>query len=1154
MAPALVLALLSAPAAGGQTAEQIYEKLRETYPHNTRQDPQLELESFDVHPEFEVNLFAAAPWVVNPIAMCWDPDGRLWVINGPTYPHILPGQEQTDFVSVLEDSDNDGRADKCTIFYDKLYVPTGIELGDGGAYVANQPDLLHLADDDGDLVAERRRILLSGFGTEDNHHAISAFVWGPGGHLYFQSGIFLHSQVETPHGVVRLDNGGVFQLRPRSLKLGLFNVGTATNPWGHAFDKWGQSFLTEGPQGGIWFLTPGTVASHPSQRVPGTRAPKSCGVEFLYSSHFSEEYRDKMVLNAFKNKTVNFYEFNDDGAGYATRELEPLLLVSRGPNFRPVDVELGPDGAIYIADFHQPVIGHMQYQFRDPRRDHLNGHIWRITQKGRELLPKPKLTSATAGQLAENLKSTDSFVRDKSRRLLYERDAATASDALSRYIEQLDTAHAEYERHRLEALWAYQTIGVVEADLLLKVLRSPEPRARAAATRVLRYWRNDVPYAFELLSKLVEDPFPRVRLEALCALSAFDQPETIELAAKAVDWPMDRFLDYAFQHTAISLKENWLPALEAGTIDFDGRANRIQAALSAVNAPGTAAILLRLLKADELSSDRRVTALTTIARLGTAAELAEVFDAKGMRRLLDGDDGAGVYNAGVHERVLAALADSARQRNVKPAVDADELSHLLSHKNQSLRSAAIRLAGAWQAEPFRDRLTEYASDVRAAPGIRTAAIDALAELGGSASGTTFRALSKSDQPYAVRNRAIAGWADLDLKAAAVAAAELLANDPGEEDPERALDAILAHREGEELLVASLTGRDLNVDAAKLSLRHMNATGKQQAGIISLLRKSIGTGSLTKQLDATAIKELMEEVLAAGDPFRGETVFRRKDLACLSCHAVAGGGAAVGPDLEGIGASSPLDYIVHSVLNPNKAVREGYAAVTVLTDAGRIHTGILKAKTQKQLTMLDATTRTLRQLPLDSIDETLSAPSLMPKGLVDNMTRTEFIDLVRFLHELGRPGPFATRNAPVVRTWRVLERVPDELSGHNVTDISRILSPEEPLHWKPAYSRVGGELPLQDFGSQARAFVQAEIDVGTAGEIRLRINLADGLALWVDNESVPVSKNTLIQVSQGLHTLTFGVERNQRNGQGLRVRLDDFNVPGSPARARIVNGQ
>src|SRR5437588_490933 len=195
-------------------------------------DPEIERRSFQVADGFEVNLFAADPLLAKPIQMNFDASGRLWVACSSVYPQIKPGQTANDKIVVLEDTKGAGKADRATVFADGLLIPTGLEPGDGGVYVANSTELLHLADTDGDGKADRRRVVLSGFGTEDAHHLLHTLRWGPDGMLYFNPSVYIHSHIETPYGVRRLPGGGIWQLRPETLRLEVVARGFI-NPWGH---------------------------------------------------------------------------------------------------------------------------------------------------------------------------------------------------------------------------------------------------------------------------------------------------------------------------------------------------------------------------------------------------------------------------------------------------------------------------------------------------------------------------------------------------------------------------------------------------------------------------------------------------------------------------------------------------------------------------------------------------------------------------------------------------------------------------------------------------------------------------------------------------------------------------------------------------------
>src|SRR5262245_44393407 len=220
-------------------------------------DPEVERKSFKVADGFEVTLFAADPLLTKPLQMNFDSAGRLWLVSSETYPQIKPGQKANDKVLVLEDTKGVGKADKVEVFADGLLIPTGLEPGDGGVYVANSTDLIHLSRTKKDGKADKKRVVLSGFGTEDTHHMLHTLRWGHDGNLYMNQSVYIHSSIETPHGPRRLNGGGIWKFRPDKLELEVFARGMV-NSWGHHFDRWGQSFATDGAGSqGIHPIIPG---------------------------------------------------------------------------------------------------------------------------------------------------------------------------------------------------------------------------------------------------------------------------------------------------------------------------------------------------------------------------------------------------------------------------------------------------------------------------------------------------------------------------------------------------------------------------------------------------------------------------------------------------------------------------------------------------------------------------------------------------------------------------------------------------------------------------------------------------------------------------------------------------------------------------------
>ena len=235
--------------------------------------PADELTAFNFDPRFEVNLFASEeefPEIANPIQMRFDSRGRLWVSCSTTYPHVYPGQEPADKIVILEDTDADGKADKSTVFADDIHIPISFELAKNGVYVFEQQYLTLIENIDGDDRADRRTVLLSGFGTEDSHHSIHDFIWTPEGDLLMRESIFHHSQVETKFGPVRTQNSTWFRYTPRTRQLVAFGSYPSTNPWGVAFDDWGNHVASHPIFANAFHAT---NPPYPEQHPPATGLP-----------------------------------------------------------------------------------------------------------------------------------------------------------------------------------------------------------------------------------------------------------------------------------------------------------------------------------------------------------------------------------------------------------------------------------------------------------------------------------------------------------------------------------------------------------------------------------------------------------------------------------------------------------------------------------------------------------------------------------------------------------------------------------------------------------------------------------------------------------------------------------------------------------------
>ena len=532
---------------------------------------------------YQATLFAAEsdfPDLRNPVQMAFDNQGRLWVSVLHSYPHYKPGgQRPNDKLIVFEDTDNDGRADQQTVFADGLHLPIGFEIAHNGVYVSEEPNLLFLQDTDGDGRADSREIVLGGFDSHDTHHAISAYCADGSGAFYMCEGRFLHSQVETPYGTVRCNDGGAWRFDPNNWRLERHSQSDYSNPWGIAFDEWGQNFISDASGGANYWLLPlsakvpyGVEIGKEGQFTTHRVRPTS-GTEFVSSRHFPDEVQGDFLVN----NTIGFlgtkqHTMVEDGAGY-TGELRFDLLRSDDANFRPVDLEFAPDGSLYIVDWHNALIGHMQHSARDPNRDVDHGRIYRITYPSRPLVAPAKVAGASIDTLLDNLKLPEYRSRYRTRRELRGRDSAEVLNALKTWVSELDQADENYDRFLLEALWVTWGFNQVDEQLLAQCLRGKSYQLRAGAVRVLRHSHYHISRSTDWFLEAAGDAHPRVRLEAIVAASWLDNEAGARIAAEAMKAPVEKWMKHAFHATMITLKDDLASAVATGRLSLEDGSN-----------------------------------------------------------------------------------------------------------------------------------------------------------------------------------------------------------------------------------------------------------------------------------------------------------------------------------------------------------------------------------------------------------------------------------------------------------------------------------------------------------------------------------------------------------------------------------------------------
>ena len=933
-----------------------------------------ELASFEVLEGFEVNLFAdESHGVRNPLSVRWDASGRMYVACSDVYPQVEPGVRGYDRVIALRDTDHDGRADESKVFAEGLLIPTGMEVGPDCVYIGQGPELLTLRDTDGDGVADERIALLTGFGNGDSHQTSNSFVWSPGGELWWCQGDGIESRVETPFGVSSLFQAGVYRLRPNELRLDplLDDFMGPGNPWGIAFDDFGQSFVIDGA-GGVSFLTPASIPAKRRLRLPRIGNPGGyCGIECLGASNLPSEMQGQFVIGDYKKNQVSRFQTSEEGAGFKLDWKSPLLR-SKHRNFRPIDVKMGPDGAIYVVDWYNPITCHQDDFYRHPERDKTHGRIWRVTPKKGGLEP-PELVGADVTKLVALLGSPERWTRLKAKQVLAGHEEEVVVSALREWSGRVQSG--ENGRSILEAVSALEWLEKPDAVVLKRLLASPDHRARAYGARVAGRWSRTLEEAQDLLVSAARDPHPMVRMEAVLAAGQLEDPQAVLVSAAAAESKRDRWIDYAFSQAVHHSKRHWLPALRAGKLDFSGVRRGLAAVLGSSGSKGVLEEIRKLVSSGEVAGQAREALAITLVAVGTEDDLRAVLQAD--------EPSVGLL------RVL--------QEHDRPEFDVmPPLGRALLHSRTEGRVAAVELAARWKVRELHDALVRIARDSEGPVELREAALRALGSLGNKETIELLKAAV--GPPGDIQPAALAAILELDAGEGVRGGAAILQHlkDAGK------IAAILSDFAGREgapaLLARELSARAVHPDQAERLRQAWVATGFVDEVLGAALDRLAGLRG-GANYDEVRVKELVKAA-ERGSSERGRVLFASSRAGCAACHRVGEDGGVIGPDLSAVGSGLLPDRIVTEVLWPRQQVKEGYVLSRVIAKDGGVQQGYIQASREEGVLLLrDFATNSLHEIARDAIASQEEIGSLMPPTAQD-FSEEELADLFAYLFELN----------------------------------------------------------------------------------------------------------------------------------------------------------
>ncbi len=951
--------------------------------------PEKAVEGMTLQDGFQANVFAAEPMVTQPMAFCWDAKGRMWIAENRDYETRQSGfsNDGNSRIVILEDTDHDGAADNRKVFLEGIPFPSAIAVGMGGLWLGAPPNLLFVPDRDNDDRADMEdiQVRLTGWGIRDRHETLNSFLWGPDGWLYGLQGFATPSKVGKPKGLGKLYkhkepfpenipfdgqpidiNGGVWRYHPMKDRFEVVAHGFS-NPWGIDYDAKGQLFITACVIPHLWHVIPGgiyhrqggshfnpnvysdirTIADHSHQSAHG-------GARVYQSDAFPDKYKGRIFMANIHEHAVLTDILEPKGSGFVGHHGDDFALANNA-QWIGFSMEVGPEGAIYVLDWHDADICGKEVLNKE------TGRVFRISAKksagldfeGR-FADLSKLNDLSLAKL-QTVESV--WHSNHARTILQHRATSRPVDAVAIASLQSQFKNNSSVDLRLRAMWTLHVIGQLPEQMLQASLRDTNEHIRAWAIQLLCEDRQVAPASMDqFVSMSARDASPVVRLYLAAAIQRLDGEAT---------W---KILEGLVQHAEDSEDHNlpkliWF-GLEPLMMKDESRA-------------------LALAESSQIPLISRHIA----RRLGVAerfdALLAKIGSAKGVSRL----------------NMLLGLRDAIEGRyDMKSPAAWSHIYASLRTEGGETAQVALQLSQQFGDSVAADGMLQTLRDASATVNDRLQALQGLAGRKRAELKPQLILLLSDDQ---LRRDAIRAMGAFDDKAFAQ---ELLKRyKTFSDDDKLEVVNVLSSRSGygaaltDALRRGDLPKRDIPAYVARLLRRVVGNSFVDVWGPIDEL-------GADKEANFAKYRELLKETaIEKANVSNGRALYTR---ACATCHKMYGVGGEVGPDITGANRSN-LEYLLSNIITPSAIIQDAYKMHMILTNDGRVFSGIPAEENDRQLTLRVADRPepvTILKSEIESRE--ISAISMMPEGSLANLKDREVLDLFVYLQ--------STRQVPLVK--------------------------------------------------------------------------------------------------------------------------------------------
>jgi putative membrane-bound dehydrogenase-like protein len=961
--------------------------------------PKEELATIRVPRGFRVELVACEPNVVDPVAIAFDENGRLFVAEMRGYPNegVATGSSTSGIIKLLEDRDGDGFFESSTIFADNLRFPTSVMPWNGGLLVADAPKILFLEDTKNTGKADRHRILYDGFTLANIQQLINSLQWGMDNWVYGcagGSGGTIRSVEKPDRPPVTLHGRGVrfHPEQPGNLEpmSGGGQFGLASDDWQNWFTATNSQHLRQivlpdhylrrnlllpvsavtidipdhGPACKVYRISPfeGWRVERTKRRsqgpdarrfpatelVPGGYVTSACSPMVYTADLYPEPFRGNTFVCDPANNLVHRDRLVPNGLVFTAQraDVDCEFFASTDTWCRPVNLTVGPDGALYVVDFYREVI-ETPLSLPEDIKKKVNlesrgrGRIWRIVPEGKTIAKKPQLRGASIPDLVRHLNDGNSWWRLTAQRMLVERQDKTAVSHLVRLAEE-----GTRPQGRAHALWTLDGLTALPEDLITQALQDPVAGVRQQALRLAetqRAWSVKLQAA---VAGLADDPSPGVRFQLAFTLGEADSPELLTALAK-----LARRTD----------ADPWTPV----------------AVLS--SASKTAPALLKMLVQDKVFIRNPTTAqLDFLSRLAAliAARPEEARLAELLNILGESQDGSAKWQTAILEGLAQGLKNSQRS-----------LSKMWDQPPASLNQVIDKIL------PYFVKAAATAGDDRRAHEDRISAIRLLASGPPSMTLQTLPSLLGPKNPQEIQLAAVRSLAHLESPQVAT----VLLTPWNSFSPivrREVLEAVFASPHRISVLLDAVEKKELSanqIEPARLDQLRTHNNAALRARAQKLLAGHVSA-------DRRKILEDYQSVLdLKADAGRGKMVFKKN---CATCHRLENEGVEVGPDLLSALRNKTREGLLIDILDPSREVDPRYINYLVSTKAGKVLSGMIVTETASSITLRRAEKAedTILRSQIDEIQA--AAKSIMPEGLEMQISKQEMADLIAFLRRVA----------------------------------------------------------------------------------------------------------------------------------------------------------